>query len=111
MTEPNYLGLAILFLGPSFYFLLTGLLLPPNRPQWNLVVLGLIPGIGLLACASDARERSRTLPKAWGNWRLSRQAAAEKTPRRPVPGTACRGSAWNDVQQFSAGRRAAEVSG
>jgi hypothetical protein len=103
LTEPNYPGLAILFLGPSFYFLLTGLLLPPNRPQWNLVVLGLVPGIGLLVCVSDIRERLRALPKAWRNGRLSRQAAAEKTPRRPVPGTAYQGAAWNDARQFSAG--------
>jgi hypothetical protein len=84
LTEPNYLGLTLVFLGPALYFALTGLLLAPRRPRWNLVVLGLIPGIGLLACASDVRERVRKLLRLGSERWAARRASAARTPAPPV---------------------------
>ena len=84
MNEPNYLGLTLVFLGPALYFALTGLLVAPHRPQWNAVALGLVTGIGLLACASDAREQVRKLLRLGSERWAARRVAAARPSARPL---------------------------
>ena len=80
MTEPNYLGLALWFLGPSSYFIVTGALIA-GRVDWNLVVLGLIPGIGLVACVSEIRDLLSGFRSARRRGGAGRRSDVQKTPR------------------------------
>ena len=72
MNEPNYVALAMIFLGPALYFVLAGLLVPGRGVDWQTVVLGLVPGIGLAACAADAHKLVRSTYAAWREARVRR---------------------------------------
>lgn len=85
MTDPDYLTLTIVLLGPFLYFVLIGLLLPPHRPDWNAAALGLVPGIGLVACVSDLRGHIDRLSAA-RQARQMQRAAAARPSGRPAPG-------------------------
>ena len=72
MTEPNYFVLASIVLVPALYFVLAGLLVPGRGVDWWSVGLGLVPGIGLAACAGDAHKLVRSTYAAWRAARIRR---------------------------------------
>jgi hypothetical protein len=74
LTEPNYFVLASIVLVPALYFVLAGLLVPGRGVDWWSVGLGLVPGIGLAACAGDAHKLVRSTYAAWRKARIGRRA-------------------------------------
>ena len=105
MNEPNYVALAMIFLGPALYFVLTGLLVPSRQLDWCSVGLGLVPGIGLAASGSDAYKLMRSIYVAWKEaWirrRVSTRAASDDTTAPTVQRVAV------NQDSFDAVRRAA----
>lgn len=59
MGEPNYIGLLILYLAPSFYFFLKEMIYLATGFKfcWRKgITIGFVPGIGHIAAVSDLFE-------------------------------------------------------
>ena len=105
MTEPNYFVLASIVLVPALYFVLVGLLVPGRGVNWWRVGLGLVPGIGLAACAADAHTLVRSTYSAWREARI-RRCVIQRAVSEGGPASAAQAVVGNE-NHCAALRRAA----